>query len=188
METPVEIDSHGMAISSALRDSLNEHVNQLETRYGRITSCRVVVTGPGGKHRTGGLYDVRIHLVLPNGRQVAVDHMNHGDERFSDLHFAINDAFKRARRQLEDEARKLQGEIKHHEPQPIGTVMRIDHAGDFGFIAAPDGREIYFHRHSVVAGRFEDLEPGTRVTFAEERGDKGDQASTVRPLGKHAML
>ncbi|MBW8298385.1 MAG: cold shock domain-containing protein [Hydrogenophaga sp.] len=187
METPVEIDSHGVEISPALREMLNEHVGELETRYGRITSCRVVVTGPGQRHRTGGLYDVRIHLALPNGREVAVDHLDHGDERYSDLNFAVNDAFKRARRQLQDEAHKLQGETKHHEPQPIGTVARIDHAGDFGFIAASDGREVYFHRNSVVAGSFDDLEPGTRVSFVEEQGIKGDQASTVKPLGKHAL-
>lgn len=187
METPVKIDSHGVEISPALRESLNEHVDELETRYGRITSCRVVVTGPGQKHRTGGLYDVRIHLSLPDGREVAVDRLDHGDERYSDLRFAINDAFKRARRQLQDEVRKLQGETKHHEPQPVGTVARIDHAGDFGFIAAPDGREIYFHRNSVAAGSFDDLEPGTHVTFVEEQGEKGDQASTVKPQGKHSL-
>ncbi|KGE01624.1 HPF/RaiA family ribosome-associated protein [Rhizobium sp. YS-1r] len=184
METPVEIASHGAEISPAVEAALKDHVSELETRFGRITDCRVVVTGPGKRHRTGGLYDVRIHLTLPNGREVAVDHIDHGDERHSDLNFAINDAFKRARRQLQDEARKLQGEVKYHEPQPSGTIARIDHAGAFGFIATSDGREIYFHRNSVIGGRFDDLEKGMHVTFVEEQGTKGDQASTVRFMGK----
>lgn len=184
METPVEIDGKGVELSPAVQDVLKEHVSELEKRFGRITHCRVVVTGPGHRHHSGGLYDVRIHLSLPNGREVAVDHLDHGDERYANLRFAINDAFKRARRQLQDEARKLQGEVKHHEPQPSGTIARVDRSGDFGFIVASDGREIYFHRNSVIGGSFDDLEQGMRVTFVEEQGEKGDQASTVRFMDK----
>jgi hypothetical protein len=40
------------------------------------------------------------------------------DERHSDLPFAINDAFHRARRQLQDHVRKLQGEIKTNRARP----------------------------------------------------------------------
>ncbi|WP_159588854.1 HPF/RaiA family ribosome-associated protein [Chelativorans xinjiangense] len=187
METPVEMDFHGVEGSPWIQDLLEEHVRELESRYGRITSCRVVVTGPGHRHRSGGLYDVRVHLSLPEGREVAVDRVNHSDERYSDIRFAINDTFKRARRQLQDEARKLQGQTKHHEPQPTGTIARIDPSGEFGFIATQDGEEIYFHRNSVLAGAFDRLKPGVRVTFAEEEGEKGSQASTVRLMGKHGL-
>lgn len=184
METPVEIDSHGVELPPEVRGVLDEQVRALEARFGRITHCRVVVTGPSQRHCRGGLYDVRIHLALPGGKEVAVDHLNHGDERFADLRFAVDNAFKRARRQLEGEASRLQGEVKYHEPQPSGTIARIDHRGNFGFIAAADGREIYFHRNSVLGGNFDDLKRGMHVTFAEEPGNKGDQASTVRVPGK----
>ena len=30
-----------------------------------VTACRVVLKGPGGHHRTGGLYEVNIRLALP---------------------------------------------------------------------------------------------------------------------------
>ena len=42
-----------------------------------------------------------------------------------------------------------------------------------------DGREIYFHRNSVLNGRFDRLERGAKVRFIEEMGEKGPQASTV---------
>lgn len=186
MQPTVEIDFHGIDASPAIRDMVEKHVRELETRFSRIIACRVVITGPGQRHRTGGLYDVRVHLSLPNGREVAVDRVNHGDERFSDIHFAINDAFKRARRQLQDQAGQLQGKIKHHEPPPAGTVARIDSSGEFGFIAATDGREIYFHRNSVQKGEFDDLQPGALVTFAEEEGERGPQASAVKVMGTPA--
>ncbi|HMK78916.1 MAG TPA: HPF/RaiA family ribosome-associated protein [Xanthobacteraceae bacterium] len=188
MQTPVEIDFQGMDATEATRAAIAKHLEMLEDRYGRVTACRVVVKGPGGHHHTSGLYEVNIRLALPNGREVNVDRTAQLDERHSDLTFAINDAFKRARRQLQDQARRLQGHVKTHEAaQPIGTVVRLDTSGEFGFLADHEGREIYFHHNSVLDGAFNRLTVGTRVTFAEEQGEKGPQASTVRLLGKHAL-
>jgi cold shock CspA family protein len=50
-----------------------------------------------------------------------------------------------------------------------------------GFLATEDGLEVYFHRNSVLQPGFESLQPGSLVTFVEERGEKGPQASSVRP-------
>ena len=134
-----------------------------------------------------GLYEVNIRLALPDGREVNVDRTAQTDERHSDLTFAIDDAFKRARRQLQDNARELQGQVKHHEGSPIGTVVRLDPSGEFGFLETSDGGEIYFHRNSVLDGAFSRLAVGTRVTFTEGVGEKGPQASTVKLLGKHNL-
>jgi cold shock CspA family protein len=185
MQTPVEIDFHGMEPNVAARAAINNHIIELESRFGRITACRVVLTNPGRHHRMGGLYAVNIRLALPNGKEVNVSRTPSADERHSDLTFAINDAFKHARRQLQDQARELQGQIKTHEAQPVGTITQLH--DDFGFLQTEDGREIYFHRNSVLDDAFSGLTPGTRVIFAEEMGEKGAQASTVRLLGKHRL-
>lgn len=187
METQPQIDFQGMEPLGEVRDEVARHIGQLEGRFGRITSCRVVVKGPGAHHRTGGLYEVNIHLAVPNSSDVNVIHTRQNDERYADIHYAINDGFKRARRQLQDRVRKLQGAVKLHEPTPAGRVTRIDPSGEFGFIETVDGREIYFHRNSVLNDAFARLAPGTQVAFAEEQGEKGDQASTVRLLGKHLL-
>jgi cold shock CspA family protein/ribosome-associated translation inhibitor RaiA len=187
MQTPVEIDFQGMTSRPDLQDAIGEHVNKLETRYGRMTACRVVLKGPGGHHRTGGLYEVNIRLALPNGREVDVGRTAKADERHSDVVFAINDAFKRARRRLQDHVRRMQGQTKEHEAQPIGTVVRLNPSGDFGFLEAADGHEVYFHRNSVLDDAFGRLDVGSRVFFAEEMGEKGPQASTVKPVGKHKL-
>jgi cold shock CspA family protein len=187
MQTPVEIDFQGMDATPEIRTAIAKHVDELEQRCGRVTAGRVVLKAPGGHHRTGGLYEVNIRLALPDGREVNVDRTAQADERHSDLTFAINDAFKRARRQLQDHVRELQGQVKHHEGSPIGTVVRLDPSGEFGFLETSDGREIYFHRNSVLDGGFSHLAVGTRVTFTEEVGEKGPQASTVKLLGKHTL-
>lgn len=50
-------------------------------------------------------------------------------------------------------------------------------------LATPDGREIYFHWHSVLHPGFDCLAVGTKVRFVEEPGEKGPQASTVAIAG-----
>ena len=162
-------------------------VADLEQRFGRVTACRVVLKAPGGHHRTGGLYEVNIRLALPDGREVNVDRTALADERHSDLDFAINDAFKRARRQLQDQVRELQGQVKHHEGPPIGTVVQLDPLGEFGLLESSEGQEIYFHRNSVIDGDYSRLVVGSRVTYTEEMGEKGPQASTVKLMGKHSL-
>jgi cold shock CspA family protein len=187
MQTPVQIDFQGMQASAQARSLIDEHVAELEQRYGRVTACRVVVKGSGGHHRTGGLYEVHIRLALPDGREVNIGRTPPADERHADLSFAINDAFKHARRRLQDHVRRLQGQVKQHETQAVATVKTIDASGQFGFLEAADGHEVYFHSNSVLDGAFSRLAVGTNVTFAEEMGEKGPQASTVKLVGKHGL-
>ena len=187
MQTPIEIDFEGMSARPDIRASIERHVAALEERCGRMTACRVVVKAPGAHHRTGGLYEVKVHLLLPEGREVDAGRTPPADERNADLAFALNEAFRHARRQLEHEVREMQGHVKHHEGQPIGTVKSLDPSGEFGFLEAADGHEVYFHRNSVLDGAFGRLAVGTHVTFVEEMGEKGPQASTVRLIGKHSM-
>jgi ribosome-associated translation inhibitor RaiA len=149
MQTPVEVDFQGMQAEPRARASIETHVAQLEQRYGRITACRVVMKGPSGHHRTSGRYEVHVHLVLPNGREVNIGRVPPADERHADLPFAINDAFKHARRRPQDHVRRLRGQVKQHEAQP--TRGRIDPSGEFGFLEADDGHEVYFHRSSQAA-------------------------------------
>ena len=187
METPVQIDFQGTDASPALRSLIEDYVAGLEDRYGRITACRVAVRAPGGHHRTGGLLEVNIHLSLPEGREVKVSRTPQNDERYADPAFAIGDAFKRARRQLQDKVRHMQGQVKEPERAPVGTITKIDGERGFGFLESADGREIYFHENSVINAGFSRLEVGNRVSYHETAGKMGPQASTVKPLGKHAL-
>ena len=159
----------------------------LERFFGRLTACHVAVRAPGTRHRTGGLFEVDIHLTLPDGREVNVGRTPHQDERHANLEFAVNDAFRRARRQLQDRVRRLNAQVKTHEAAPSGTIKRFDGKAGFGFIEAADGHEIYFHKNAVVEAALSKIAPGTRVNFVEAMGEKGPQASTVRLLGKHSM-
>lgn len=187
MQTSPEIRFQDVAVTPAIEQAIATHLDELERRCGRITACRVAVKGPSERHRTGGLYEIHIRLALPDGREVNVQRAPPADERHADLTFALNDAFKHARRQLQDQMRRMQGQVKHDEEAPIGTVVRLDPSGEFGFLEAEDGQEVYFHRNSVLDDAFSRLRVGSRVTFAEEPGDKGIQATTIKLLGKHGL-
>ena len=80
METPVRISFQGSTPSEALTNLINEHVEGLERLYGRMTSCQVVVRVPDRHHRSGGLFAVNIHIVLPGHTDVNVDHVSDDDE------------------------------------------------------------------------------------------------------------
>jgi cold shock CspA family protein/ribosome-associated translation inhibitor RaiA len=187
MQTPAKIEFQGMAGTPELEAAIAAHVAQLEQRWNRITACRIVLKGPGQHHQAGGLYEIHIHLALPDGREVNVRRTAAADDRRTDLTFALNNAFKRARRQLQDRRRRTEGQVKHHEGQPLGTVVRLDPSAMFGFLEAGDGREIYFHRNSVLNNAFARLAVGSRVNFAEEAGEKGSQATVVKLVGKHKL-
>lgn len=114
METPVQIDFQGIDARPDLRSAVDRHIAQLEERFGRVTTGRIALKGPGERHRNGGLYEINIRLVLPEGREVNIARTPQADERHADLTFALNDAFKRARRQLEDQADRMAGNVKSH--------------------------------------------------------------------------
>lgn len=94
----------------------------------------------------------------------------------------INDAFRAITSQLENCARKQRGDIKHHEVLPQGRIVRM--FPDYGFIELADGREVYFHKNSIVRSDFNRLEPGmaVRVVIAENENPEGPQASTVEAI------
>jgi hypothetical protein len=122
MESPLQIDFQAMESNEHARAEIAKYVADLESRFGRITAGRVVVKGAGAHHRNGGLYEINIRLALPEGREVNIDRTPTADERHADLDFALHDAFKRARRRLQDQVRRMQGHVKQHQAEPTPLI------------------------------------------------------------------
>lgn len=187
MQVPLEIVFHNVDRSPAVEAAVREHVAKLEHFAENITSCRVTVEAPHKNHQQGNLYTVRVDLHYPGGEVIATraPSAHHSHE---DVYVAVRDAFKAARRQLQDRMRVRRGDVKPHEAPPHGRIAEIDRERESGRIATADGREIYFHRNSVLNTSFAKLEPGMEVRFNEEAGDKGPQASSVHVIGKHHVV
>ena len=60
-----------------------------------------------------------------------------------------------------------------------GTIKRLTDKG-FGFIAASDGSEYFFHQSACRGIRFDELREGQPVTFERGQGPKGPRAENVR--------
>lgn len=111
LQTPVKIGFQGSDPSEALTQMINEEVEQLERVYGRLTACQVTVRVPDNHHRTG-FYSVHLRLAMPGNYDVVVDQQSDGDSRMTIPQFAVSDAFRRAKRQIQDRAKKMRGDTK----------------------------------------------------------------------------
>lgn len=188
MQLPLQITFRDMEPSEAVEANIRERATRLERFYNHIMSCRVVVESPHAHHQKGRLFQVHIDVTVPDG-ELAVNHgHHHKDHSHEDVYVAIRDAFAALRRQLEDYVQKRRGKTKKHAPPAHGRVLSMEPDGDYGRIETPDNRVIYFHRNSVLNSGFDRLDVGSEVRFVEEMGDRGPQASTVAPVGKHHVV
>jgi CspA family cold shock protein len=67
------------------------------------------------------------------------------------------------------------------EEMPTGTIKKLVSDRGFGFIAAEDGREYFFHRTGLdSAVNFDSLAGGERVSFEIEPSQKGPRANRIK--------
>jgi ribosome-associated translation inhibitor RaiA len=126
MHTPLRITFQNTPSSGAIRQLIEEQVEHLEQFFGRMTACHIVFKIPDGNHRSSGLYEVTVHIKMPGGTTVDIDRTPGLDERFADAQFAVTDAFRRARRRLQDRAKVMRREVKALHKRIDRTLDRPD--------------------------------------------------------------
>ena|SRR5215813_8199260 len=124
MQIQTQITWRGTAPSPALGAKIHEEAARLEEFYGRITSCRVMIEIP--RHH---LFHIRIGLTVP-GDEIVVNHepaLHSSLQRtdgaveqelsapHEDIYAAVKDAFKTARRQVQEYAQRRNGAVKPHK-------------------------------------------------------------------------
>lgn len=115
MQIPLQITIRDVEHSEALETHIREKAKKLDEFFNHIMSCRVVVEVPHKHHHQGMQYNVRIDIGVAGG-EIAVNR-----DHAEDVYVALRDAFDVAKRQLEDYARKLRGDVKTHEPKRTRT-------------------------------------------------------------------
>jgi ribosomal subunit interface protein len=184
MNIPLQITFHNMEPSEAVEARIREKAANLDQFAKDIMSCRVIVEAPHKHHHKGNIYAVKVDITLP-GKEIVADRNPPQDHSHEDVYVAIRDAFNAARRQLEDYVRKRRAKVKTHETLPHGYIKELFPEQDYGIIDTQDGRDVYFHRNSVIDADFDKLNVGDSVHFSEEMGAEGPQATTVHLEGKH---
>ena len=61
-----------------------------------------------------------------------------------------------------------------------GTIKRLVSDKGFGFIAADDGSEYFFHSSACSQMPFDNLREGQAVTFERGQGPKGPRGENVK--------
>jgi len=185
MQVPLEISYRDVQKTDAVEDLIYEEADKLERVCDYIMSCRVAVEQPHKHQRTGKHYRVRIDLTVPPNHELVVTRDSGDSEAVKPIHAVLRSTFNAARRKLEKLVDQQRGEVKSHPQQESDVVVyKLFRDSGYGFLKATDGREIYFHRNSVLNNDFDRLEIGTVVRFVEEEGEKGAQASTVQIVDK----
>jgi cold shock CspA family protein len=197
MQSPPQIIFRNMKPSRTIEEWIRDEADKLDSFYNHVMACRVAIEMPHRHHKKGSPYHIRIDLTVP-GEKIVVKRepiLSHRARQLGEtkikkhlevktphknLRVAINDAFKAAGRRLQDYARRQRGDIKSHAPLQVARVSKILQDEGYGFLTSDDGRGIYFHKNSVLNREFSRLKVGTAVSFIEEPGEKGSQASTVR--------
>ena len=62
-----------------------------------------------------------------------------------------------------------------------GTVKSFNARKGYGFIATPDGQDVFVHYSSIAGDGFKTLDEGDHVTFDIVEGEKGLKAQNVVP-------
>jgi ribosome-associated translation inhibitor RaiA len=131
-----QITFHNLEPSPEIEAIVLREAGRLERYFSRITSCRVMIEGPGRRH---GMYRIRIDMGVP-GQELVVEHnptlhqtlqaaealkktkASEPNRQRRDVGLAIHEAFHEARRRLQDYARRMRGETKRHENALVGSV------------------------------------------------------------------
>lgn len=190
MKQPLEITYRNVTKSDAIETLIHEKAAKLDRLHDSIISCRVSVERPQEYQKSGNQFRVRIDLRLPPGKELVTRRESGKGEMHEGLHKVITDAFHSMERQLKKIKGKQEAHVKNNasnnnnEAELTGLVVRLFPEEGYGFIKTLEGREVYFHKNSVIHGDFDRLEIGTGVRLVQTEGEKGPQASTVQIVDK----
>jgi ribosomal subunit interface protein len=113
MQIPLQITIRDIEQSEALETRIRDKAKKLDEFFNHIVSCRVVVEMPHKHQQQGKQFSVRIDIGVAGGEIVV--NRDHAE----DVYVALRDAFDAAKRQVQEYARKLRGDVKKHEARSV---------------------------------------------------------------------
>ncbi|WP_414566714.1 MULTISPECIES: HPF/RaiA family ribosome-associated protein [unclassified Anabaena] len=188
MKISPEITYRNVEKTNAIDSLIQEKIAKLELVCNYINSCHIAIEKTHDRPRSGSPYRVRIDMTVPPGHEIVAESNPGESNQYDPLDAVIRDAFNAARQQLiklsERQQESHRAQNQEVEQETTALVTKLFHDRGYGFLKTLDGREIYFHRNSVLHDDFERLGIGTGVHFSLEMGEEGPQASTVKIVDK----
>ncbi len=121
----LQITFRNMESSAALETRIRELVQKLQRFSNQIIRCQVVVEAPHHQHHEqGALFDFQVDIAVP-GKEIIIGHTHSKNPAHANAYVALRDAFRAARRQLQEYERIRRLEVKSHSrPQVNGVQER----------------------------------------------------------------
>lgn len=162
-------------LPAARREGIEERLRGLDEGHGDL--IKLWIAGSTTPHHRHGAQEVSVRCQV-RGRELVASRTR------PDLGHALDevlDVFERELRKLRD--RRSEGRTARAAGlELLGVIDRVIAGEGYGFILTDAGERVYFHRNALKGGLdFEALAEGARVGLAFEAGEKGLQATTVRP-------
>jgi cold shock CspA family protein len=179
---PLHITFRGLNPSATIESAIRRQASQLERFSSHVLRLDVIVELPQRNRHTGSHYAIRIEITTPLGR-ATVPRDPALSETQRDFRVVLRSAFDAADRHLESESQRAPGA---ESASPHGRVTRLFADARYGFLAAPDGEEIYFHESSVNDAGYPKLVVGSPVSFSvvPDDGDAAIRAARVDLLSE----
>jgi hypothetical protein len=111
--TPVDIKFHSLDPSPALEEWIRAWATRVGRPYDDIERCAVVIDLPHRRHSQGNTFAVRVYITVPE-RTIAISRDPGRDHEHENVYAAVADAFRAARRALQDHMRIRRGDVKLH--------------------------------------------------------------------------
>jgi ribosome-associated translation inhibitor RaiA len=104
LQIPLQIRFHGLAASEAVEGEVRRRATELEEIFPRLVSCRITIELPHRHHQHGRRFRVQVDLGVPGTHLVAATADE--DPAHEDVYVAVRDAFRAAKRQLENQVQR----------------------------------------------------------------------------------
>lgn len=118
-----KITCRDFSCTESIRTQVSEQVEKLEKYYRRITRAEVTVELRHRHQRQGQIFHVQIVLHLPH-EMIVVSREPEKDHAHENFSIALRDAFRCARRKLEDFVRIERGFVKKHSAAEPGRLVQ----------------------------------------------------------------
>jgi ribosome-associated translation inhibitor RaiA len=118
-----KVTCRGFSRTESIHAQVSHQVEKLEKFYKRISRCEVTVELCHRHKRLGQIFHVQIVMRIPN-KDIAISREPERDQSHEDFSVALRDAFRCARRKLEDQVRIERGFVKKHKmAEPSSFVI-----------------------------------------------------------------
>jgi len=173
----LQVEGRNIEIRKSWQEKIEEEQGRLDRHHpGLVHNLRVTIVGTAS-HKEGGC-ELQLVASVPNDTVVV-------KRKGENVKALLIEAFDTMGLQLKELQRKRRQTVKVGEGALEGAIVegvvkKLVHGESYGFIAGPDGREVYFHENALKDLKMEQMTEGDLVKFGESDGDKGPCASWVR--------